>query len=250
MTRLQDKKIVITGGNSGIGKAISEAVIREGAHVLIAGRNRETLDNLAAELGDRASAFRADVANLADLDRLAAAAGESFGHVDVLIVNAGIAKPAPLAETTPEFFDQHFDINVKGLLFTVKQFLPLLRKGSSVILTGSALDETGAAGMAVYSATKAAVRNIARSLAAELAPQGIRVNTVAPGPIETPIYDRMGLPQEVAEGFASQVASKVTLGRFGKPEEVAPVAVFLASDDSSYITGARLSVDGGFSEAS
>lgn len=250
MTRLHDKNIVITGGNSGIGKAISQAAIREGAKVLIAGRNQETLDSLAADLGDRASAVRADVADLGDLDQLVGVARDSFGQVDALIVNAGIAKPSSLAETTPEFFDEHFDINVKGLLFTVKQFLPLLREGSSVILTGSALDETGAAGMAVYAATKAAVRNIARSLAAELASQGIRVNTISPGPIATPIYDRMGLPQEVAEGFASQIEGQVALGRFGTPEEVAPLAVFLASDESSYVTGARLSVDGGFSETS
>lgn len=250
MTRLQNKNIVITGGNSGIGKAISEAVVREGAKVLIAGRNQETLDKLVAELGDRSFAVKADVAKMDDLERLAAAAGESFGKVDVLIVNAGVAKPAPLAETTPEFFDQHFDINVKGLLFTVKLFLPLLREGSSVIFTGSAIDARGAAGMAVYAATKAAVRNLSQSLAAELAPLKIRVNTLAPGPIETPIYDRMGLPQEVAEGFASELQSQVALGRFGTAEEVAPLAVFLASDESSYVTGARFSVDGGFSETS
>ncbi|MEO0479855.1 MAG: SDR family oxidoreductase [Planctomycetota bacterium] len=247
MNRLEGKNIVITGGNSGIGRAAVDALVEQGAQVLVAGRDAASLEAVAEAHPGRVHSIVADVSKIADLDQLASEANSLFGgRVDALLVNAGVAKPAELSQTSEAFFDLHFDVNVKGALFTVQKFLPQLASGSSVVFTSSALEETGAPGMAVYAATKAAVRNFARSLAAELAPQGVRVNSIAPGPIETPIYDRMGLPQEAQAGFAEEVGGKVPLGRFGRPDEIAPILVYLASDESSYVTGSSFKIDGGF----
>lgn len=245
MARLSGKTAVITGGNSGIGLQTARAFVAEGAQVVIFGRNQKTLDDAAKQIGGGVVAVQGDVTRQADLDRLFATAKETFGGIDVLFVNAGIAKPSAIGETTEEFFDETFSVNVKGAYFTIQTALPLLRKGASVILTSSSADSLGIAGLAVYSATKAAIRSLARTLSAELGPKGIRVNSVAPGPIETPIFGRMGLPKEAVEQMGQQILAKVPQGRFGKPEEVAAPVVFLASDESSYMLGAQLSVDGG-----
>ena len=245
MARLSGKTAVITGGNSGIGLQTARAFVTEGAQVVIFGRNQKTLDDAAKQIGGGVVAVQGDVTRQADLDRLFATAKETFGGIDVLFVNAGIAKPSAIGETTEEFFDETFSVNVKGAYFTIQTALPLLRKGASVILTSSSADSLGIAGLAVYSATKAAIRSLARTLSAELGPKGIRVNSVAPGPIETPIFGRMGLPKEAVEQMGQQILAKVPQGRFGQPEEVAAPVVFLASDESSYMLGAQLSVDGG-----
>lgn len=246
--RLEGKIAVITGGNSGIGRAAAEQFAAEGAKVVIFGRNQKTLDETAAAIGDAAVAVQGDVANLADLDRLFAVVKERFGRVDVLFANAGVFKPASLEAITEENFEQQFSINVKGIVFTVQKALPLLPRGASVVLTSSAVTEIGFPNTVVYSATKGAVRNLARTLSAELLGRGIRVNVVAPGPIETPLFDRSGLTAEQVEAFAEGAETAVAMKRFGKANEVARAALFLASDDSSYMAGAEVMVDGGLTQ--
>ncbi|MEM7052853.1 MAG: SDR family oxidoreductase [Acidobacteriota bacterium] len=244
--KLNDKVAVITGGNSGIGRASALDFQREGAKVVVFGRNQTTLDEVVAELGENGLAVQGDVASLADLDRLYAATAERFGKIDVLFVNAGIAPPAPLEETTEEHFDRVSDINFKGAFFTIQKALPHLAEGASVIITASIAAYKGLAGMSVYAATKAAVRSLARTLSVELLPRGVRVNVLSPGPIETPIYDRMGLPAEAVQEFGKQVLDATPMGRWGTSEEMAKAALFLASDDSSYMAGSEIIADGGF----
>lgn len=244
--KLENKIAVVTGGNSGIGRAIAEEFAREGAKVVVFGRNQETLDETVRALGDGHVAVRGDVANLEDIDRLLGEVRERYGRIDVLVANAGIAPVAPVDQVDEATFDQLFGVNVKGLFFTVQKAVPLLAEGSSVILNASSVTYRGLAGLSVYGATKAAVRHFARSLAAELLPQGIRVNALSPGPIETPIFGRMGLPAEQLEEMAAGIQSQVPMGRFGQADEMAKAALFLASSDSSYVVGADLLADGGF----
>ena len=248
MSRLEGKTALITGGNSGIGRAIAQEFASQGAHVAIFGRNQATLDETKSLIGNGTLAVQGDVTNLDDLDTLYKATSEKLGKIDVLVVNAGIAKVSPLDQTTESFFDQTSDINFKGAFFTVQKALPYLNDGASIILVSSIVNIKGFPGFSVYSATKAAVRSLARSWATELSPRNIRVNTLSPGPIETPIFDKMGLPQETLDEFAAGMIQQVPLGRFGKPEEMAKAALFLASDDSSYIQGAELSADGGVAQ--
>ena len=248
MSKLEGKVAVITGGNSGIGQAIAQEFVSEGAEVVIFGRNATTLKETAEVVGNNTLAVQGDVTNLDDIDRLYAETAEKHGKFDVLVVNAGIAKVMPLTDTTEAFFDQLNDINFKGAFFTVSKALPYLNPGASIILTSSVVNIKGYQGFSVYAATKAALRSLGRSFAAELAPQGIRVNTLSPGPIETPIFNRMGLPEEAKAGFAESMTAQVPLGRFGKPEEMAKAALFLASDDSSYVVGAELAADGGIAQ--
>ena len=245
MSKLNNKVAVVTGGSTGIGLATARRFIADGAEVFITGRNSETLDAAVAELGDRATGVRGDVANLEDLDRLFAQVREHFGRVDILFANAGIAPFVPFDAVTEEHFDTLFNINVRGLFFTVQKALPLLSEGASVILNASVVAQIGIPNTSVYSATKAAVRSLARTLAAELAPRGIRVNVVSPGLIETPLVGKLGLNQDEIEAFAAQVVQKTPLGRTGKPKEIAATVAFLASDDASYFTGADLVADGG-----
>ncbi|MCG8459891.1 MAG: glucose 1-dehydrogenase [Holophagales bacterium] len=247
MSKLNQKIAVITGGNSGIGRSIAERFAAEGAAVVIFGRNQETLDQTAAALGEGHLAVQGDVADATDLDRLFARVKQAYGRIDVLVANAGIAPLTPVDQVDEAYFDRLFGVNVRGLFFTVQKAIPLLADGGSVVLTGSTVTHHGMPGMSVYGATKAAVRYLARAFSAELLARRIRVNVLSPGPIETPIYDRMGLPQEAKSEMAQQIESQVPIGRFGKPEEMASAALFLASDDSSYVLGADLLADGGYS---
>jgi len=257
MKRLEGKVAVVTGGNSGIGLATAKRLQDEGARVAISGRNKKTLDDAVRSIGNGVVAVQADVAKLTDLDKLYQEVSQKLGRIDVLFVNAGVAKFAPLAETSESLYDEQFDINIKGAYFTIhikgayftiQKALPLLNDGASIILNTSVADSTGNAGTSAYSATKAALRSLARTAAAELVGRGIRVNTVAPGPIVTPIFGKTGLPKEAIDQFAKDVIAKVPMKRFGQPEEVAATVAFLASQDASYITGVEINVDGGLGQ--
>jgi NAD(P)-dependent dehydrogenase (short-subunit alcohol dehydrogenase family) len=248
MKRLEGKVAVVTGGNSGIGLATAKRLQEEGAKVAISGRSRKTLDEAVKAIGNGVVAVQSDVAKLEDVDKLYAEVAQKLGKIDVLFVNAGVAKFAPLAETTESLYDEQFDINVKGAYFTIQKALPLLNDGASIILNTSVAGSTGTPATSAYSATKAAMRSLARTVAAELAGRNIRVNTVAPGPIVTPIFGRTGLPKETIDEWAKGVVEKVPLKRFGQPEEVAGVVAFLASQDASYITGVEINVDGGLGQ--
>lgn len=245
MSRLANKTALITGGTTGIGFATAKAFIAEGARVAITGQSTERLDQAVKALGGNVIAIQSNQAAIQELEMAVAKVKETLGQLDVLFVNAGIAKPAPLEMITEEHVHETLNINFTGALFTIQRYLPLLKNPSSVILTSTSLTEQGMAGMSVYTASKAAVRSLARTLSAELLPRGIRINVVSPGPIDTPIYGKIGLPESDLQAMAGQVVSKVPMGRFGKPEEISKAVVFLASDESSYVVGQDLVVDGG-----
>ncbi|MGH7653632.1 MAG: SDR family oxidoreductase [Gemmatimonadaceae bacterium] len=245
MRRLEGKVAVIVGGNSGIGLATARAFVHEGARVLIAGRDQATLDHAARELGAEVVVVRADVSRGTDRETLFNTAEERFGRIDVLFANAGVARFVPLEQVSEAFFDSIFDVNTRGLFFTVQRALPLLANGASVILTTSSVVEKGMPGASVYAASKAAVRSLARSFSAELTGKGVRVNVLCPGPVETPIFGRMGLTAEAMEAMGESIRGRVPMKRFGRPEELASAAVFLASDESSFMLGAEVAVDGG-----
>ena len=246
--KLAGKIAVITGGNSGIGLATAKRFVEEGAHVVITGRREKELAEAAAFIGRNVTTVAGDVSNLKDLDRLYAVVKEKHGHIDILFANAGGGTIAPLAVATEAHFDQTFDVNVKGLFFTVQKALPLFKDGGSIILNSSVSNVLGLPGFTAYAASKAAVRSFARGWTMELKDRKIRVNSMSPGPIETPALDKVGLPPEQVELAVAQFTSQVPLGRRGKPEEIASVVVFLASDESSYITGVDLAVDGGMAQ--
>jgi NAD(P)-dependent dehydrogenase (short-subunit alcohol dehydrogenase family) len=248
MARLSGKVAVVTGANSGIGLATAKRFVEEGAEVVITGRRKEVLDDAAAQIGKNVMAVQGDVSRLEDLDRLYATVRERHGSIDILFANAGVGSMAPLGKISEEQFDHQFDINVKGLLFTVQKALPLFKDGGSIILNSSIAGQKGIAGFSVYNATKAAVRSFARTWTSDLKERKIRVNSISPGPIETPIFGKLGLTEEQMAQFAGPLTSQMPLGRAGKPEEVAAAAVFLASDESSFITGVDLCVDGGLGQ--
>lgn len=245
MARLSGKLAVITGGTTGIGLATAQQFVAEGAKVLVTGRNPQTLAEARKALGDSVEVFASDTANLADTDKLAAHVAKQFGKIDILFVNAGVALFAPPEAVDEAFFDNQFNINVKGAYFTILKLLPVLNDGASIILNSSVVQAKGMGSTGVYAATKAALRSFGRTLATDLAPRGIRVNTVSPGPIETPIYTKLGIPAEAVDALATNMRSTVALKRFGKAEEVAKTVAFLASSDASYITGEEIAVDGG-----
>jgi NAD(P)-dependent dehydrogenase (short-subunit alcohol dehydrogenase family) len=246
--KLEGKVAVVTGGNSGIGLATARRFVAEGARVFITGRRQAELDEAVRQVGKHVTGVQGDVSNLADLDRLFATVKQQQGRVDVLFANAGIPALAPLEEITEEHFDKVFDINVKGLLFTVQKALALFADGGSIILNASIVATKGLEAISVYSATKAAVRSFARCWTTDLRRRKIRVNTISPGPIETLIFHKAGLTREQVDEAKEGLVAAVPLGRMGRPDEVAKAAVFLASDDSSYVTGIELFVDGGFAQ--
>jgi len=248
MGRLTGKTAVITGGNSGIGLATAKRFVFEGAYVFITGRRQDELDKAVATLGSGVKGIQGDISKLDDLDRLFAIVQAEKGQVDVLLANAGIGDMSPLGAISEEQFDKVFDVNVKGTLFTVQKALPLMRSGGSIILTGSTTGSMGTPAFSVYSATKAAIRNFARSWALDLKGTGIRVNVLSPGATTTPGLlnglARTGMQAALLSGLASQAP----LERIGDPDETAAVALFLASDESSFMTGSEVFVDGGLAQ--
>ena len=247
-SRLEGKIAVVTGGSTGIGLATAKRFAAEGAHVYVTGRRPAELDAAVAAVGERATGVRADSANLDDLDRLFARVRAERGRVDVLFVNAGGGALEPLGAITAAQYDDTFGRNVRGVLFTVQAALPLLGDGASVILTASTTSVKGTASFSVYSASKAAVRNFVRSWILDVKGRGIRINAISPGPIDTPGLRELADTHEAAEGLLEYLASQVPLGRVGTPDEIAKVAVFLASDDASYVNGVELFVDGGVAQ--
>jgi len=227
MKRLEGKVAVVTGGNSGIGLATAKRLQDEGAKVAISGRSKKTLDEAVKTIGNGVLAVQADVANFADTDRLYKEVSQKLGKIDVLFVNAGVAKFAPLADTSEDLYDEQFDINIKGAYFTVQKALPFLNDGASIILNTSVVNSKGSIGASAYAATKAALRSLARTAAAELVGRGIRVNTVAPGPIVTPIFGRTGLPKEALDEFSRDVLTRIPMKRFGHswPREMRPTSL-------------------------
>jgi NAD(P)-dependent dehydrogenase (short-subunit alcohol dehydrogenase family) len=238
MAKLQGKVAVITGGTTGIGLATAKLFVKEGAYVFITGRRQKELDDAAKAIGGSVSGIQGDIAKLADLDRLYEAVSTK-GRIDILFANAGVAEFAPLGKVTEEHFDRLFDINVRGTLFTVQKALPLLNDGASIILNGSVASVKGTPAFGVYGATKAAIRCFVRAWTVELKDRRIRSNVLSPGPTETPV-----IGQQPADAIA-RIVSTIPMGRMGEPDEIAKAALFLASDDSSFVTGIELFVDGG-----
>jgi NAD(P)-dependent dehydrogenase (short-subunit alcohol dehydrogenase family) len=243
MVNLKGKTAVITGGNSGMGYATARKFKELGANVIITGRNPEALDKAATELG--VHAILADQANLGDLDQMVAQVKEQFGDLDVLFINAGVASFAPVEHTSEDQFDNIMNVNFKGAFFTLQKFLPVLKDGASVINLSSINAYTGMPNTAVYAASKAALNSLTRTAAYELAPRHIRVNAVNPGPVNTAIFGKLGMPDDAINEFAAAMQNRIPLKRFGEPDDIANLVAFLASDESSFITGAEYNIDGG-----
>lgn len=246
--KLKNKTAVITGGNSGIGLATAREFINEGARVIIMGRDQKTLDAAVKELGPNASGVQGDITKLADLDKLFAEAKSKFGKIDILFANAGVALFAPFDQTDENLLDANLNVNVKGSFYTVQKALGLLSEKSSIIFNTSVVNVKGFPGTSAYSASKAALRSLVRTLATELIEKGVRVNAVSPGPIDTPIYGRLGMPAEAVKDMAAGFEQMVPMKRFGQASEVAKAVLFFASEDSSFVTGSELAIDGGLTQ--
>jgi NAD(P)-dependent dehydrogenase (short-subunit alcohol dehydrogenase family) len=244
--RLQGKIALITGGSSGLGLATAKRFVAEGAEVFITGRRKDAIEAAVKEIGGKITGIQSDVAKLADLDRLYELIREKAGRLDVLFANAGGGAFVPLAQVTEEHFDKYFGINVKGTLFTVQKALPLMKAGGVIVINGSMVSIKGFPAFGVYAATKAALRSFVRTWTMDLRGTNIRVNVVSPGTVVTPGYkSELGLTDEQIEGFKVQASATTPLGRTGTPDEIAKAVVFLASDDSSFVNGIELFVDGG-----
>ncbi|QKG57832.1 SDR family oxidoreductase [Hymenobacter sp. BRD128] len=246
--KLAGKIALVTGGTAGIGLATAQRFVAEGAFVFITGRRSAELDAAVQALGSQAVGIQGDVSSLADLDRAVATIKAQKGHLDVLFANAGIAEFLPIDAVTEDHYDRQFDINVKGIVFTVQKALPLLADGAAIIVMSSVVGSKGFGGDSIYSATKAAIRSLARTWTTDLKARKIRVNAISPGPIETPGLNGLAASPEQAEQFKAQMVSIVPLSRMGEADEIAKAVVFLASDDSSYVTGIELFVDGGMAQ--
>jgi NAD(P)-dependent dehydrogenase (short-subunit alcohol dehydrogenase family) len=244
-SKLENKVAVITGGSAGIGLATAKLFAEHGAKVAITGRNLNTLNKAAEEIGHGAIGIQSDSANLADLDKLYFSVEEQLGRIDILVANAAVYVLAPLADFTEKMFDQQSNVNFKGTFFTVQKSLPYLNDGAAVILLSSIANSKGIPNHASYAATKAAIRSLGRSFAVELLPRGIRVNVLTPGPIDTNVFDQVTSSKEEANAFKATMASFTPIKRMGKPEEIAAGALYLASEESAYMIGAELLIDGG-----
>jgi NAD(P)-dependent dehydrogenase (short-subunit alcohol dehydrogenase family) len=248
MGKLDGKIALVTGGNGGIGLATAKRFVAEGAYVFITGRREGELAAAVKDIGRNVTAVQGDVSNLADLDRLFGQIRREKGKLDIVFANAGIAKYAPVGAITEELYDSIFNINVKGLLFTVQKALPLMPDGAAIVLNASIVASKGLSANSIYSATKAAVRSFARTWTTDLKARRIRVNAVSPGTIDTPGLNDLLASSEAGQERIKMISNAVPLGRFGTPDEIAKAVVFLASDDSSYVTGTELFVDGGFAQ--
>lgn len=245
MSRLQNKIALITGGNSGIGFATAKEFLEQGAKVIITGRSEAGLAQAKKDLNGQVHTILSNTSNLSDIRNLAKEVQQITPHLDVVFVNAGIGKFAPVEAVTEEHFDEQFNTNVKGAFFTIQELLPLVKDGGSIILNTSISAHIGMAGTSIYSATKAALLTFTRTLSAELIPRKIRVNAISPGPVTTPILSKTGMSAEQVDGMKSSIQSQVPIGRMGEPSEIARVATFFASDDSSFVLGTELIADGG-----
>jgi NAD(P)-dependent dehydrogenase (short-subunit alcohol dehydrogenase family) len=245
MNKLENKVAVITGGSSGIGLATAKEFIANGAKVVIFGRSKQALDNATENLGSNSISVQGDVSKISDLDRLYSITKSKFGGIDVLFVNAAQAKLAPIADTTEDLFDEMIGINFKGAYFTLQRAIPHLNNNASVIITTSWLNSIGFGGSSLLSASKAALRSVVRVASAELIEKGIRVNAVSPGAIGTPLWGKIGLPEEVLKAAGEAITNQIPVKRWGQAEEIAKTVLFLAAADSSYIIGNELMVDGG-----
>ena len=248
MGKFKNKVVVVSGGTSGIGLASVKSFLNEGAKVVFSGRRQEALDEVSKELSGNFKAVLADQSVVADNKKLIDAAVNEFGKIDVVFANAGIAHMVPAEQISEEHFDAHFNTNIKGPAFLVKEAIPNLNDGANIIFNTSVVNQKGFEASSIYSATKGALRSYARVLTTELAPRNIRVNSIAPGPIETPIYSKMGMNQEQIEEMGAGFSQMVPLKRFGNSEEISNAVLFLASDEASYINGVEIEVDGGLSQ--
>ncbi|MES2262234.1 MAG: SDR family oxidoreductase [Pseudomonadota bacterium] len=247
MKKLEGKIALITGGTSGIGLATARLFREQGAQLVLTGRDAERIAAAAEEFGDNALVLRSEAGNLQDIDALMDQVKERFGRLDVLFLNAAVTNPAPIEHVTEAMFDEVVNVNFKGEFFTIQKALPLMETGAAIVVTTSITNQTGSPAFSVYGASKAALRSLVQSLSLALIPQGIRINAICPGPIDTGGFQRLPLPQEVHSAVKADISGRSPIKRFGTPEEVAKVALFLASDDSTYVVGEEIVVDGGIS---